>query len=60
MNCPGLPQGQGLSEKAAQDLGLQVGTAVSASLIDAHAGVLGLLACRIPTVPIHQRLGLIN
>src|SRR6516164_4546794 len=39
----GEPVGDGLSEKAARELGLQPGTPVSASIIDAHAGGLGVL-----------------
>ncbi|WP_377299698.1 FGGY-family carbohydrate kinase [Rhizobium sp. SGZ-381] len=38
---PGTPVGQGLTEAAAHDLGLPVGTAVSAGMIDAHAGGIG-------------------
>ena len=39
---PGSPLGDGLSQEAAADLGLETGTAVGASLIDAHAGGLGI------------------
>lgn len=39
--CPGAPVGRGLTAEAAADLGLIQGTAVGASLIDAHAGGLG-------------------
>lgn len=39
---PGSPLGDGLTEEAAADLGLDLGTAVGASLIDAHAGGLGM------------------
>ena len=39
----GEPVGQGLSEKAASELGLRPGIPVSASIIDAHAGGLGVL-----------------
>lgn len=43
---PGSRLGNGLTQKAAADLGLDPGTAVGASLIDAHAGGLGVLgAC---------------
>jgi len=39
-------------------LGLEVGTPVGASLIDAYAGALGLLGCKTNSdIPVHQRLG---
>lgn len=38
---PGASLGNGLTPEAAKDLGLPTGTAVAASLIDAHAGGLG-------------------
>ncbi|XP_051553572.1 FGGY carbohydrate kinase domain-containing protein isoform X4 [Myxocyprinus asiaticus] len=41
--CPGSPVGGGLTLEAAADLGLKQGTAVGASLIDAHAGGLGVI-----------------
>ena len=45
MTCPpGSPLGDGLTREAAADLGLDPGTAVGASLIDAHAGGLGITA----------------
>lgn len=53
---PGTPVGSGLSDIAAQELGLKPGTPVGTSLIDAYAGALGLLACHAD-VPINQRLG---
>ncbi|MDD7970260.1 FGGY-family carbohydrate kinase [Roseinatronobacter alkalisoli] len=40
--APGQPCG-GLTDAAAQELGLRPGTPVAASLIDAHAGALGTL-----------------
>jgi FGGY-family pentulose kinase len=39
----GAPVGNGLSEQAAKELGLKPGTAVGASIIDAHAGGLGVI-----------------
>ncbi len=38
---PGQPLGLGLGAAAARDLGLEPGTAVSAGMIDAHAGGIG-------------------
>ncbi|MEW2913991.1 FGGY-family carbohydrate kinase [Leisingera sp. JC11] len=38
---PGTPLGSGLTEAAAEELGLEPGTPVAAGLIDAHAGGLG-------------------
>lgn len=35
----------GLSESAAKETGLLVGTPVAASLIEAHAGGLGVMGC---------------
>lgn len=53
---PGTPVGSGLSSVAAEELGIKPGIPVGASLIDAYAGALGLLACHAD-VPIDQRLG---
>uniref|UniRef100_A0A3Q4BR79 Carbohydrate kinase FGGY C-terminal domain-containing protein n=1 Tax=Mola mola TaxID=94237 RepID=A0A3Q4BR79_MOLML len=44
---PGSPLGDGLTQEAAADLGLDPGTAVGASLIDAHAGGLGVLGADV-------------
>ncbi|EPQ09958.1 FGGY carbohydrate kinase domain-containing protein [Myotis brandtii] len=40
---PGASLGNGLTPEAARDLGLPAGIAVAASLIDAHAGGLGVI-----------------
>uniref|UniRef100_A0A182WKP7 FGGY carbohydrate kinase domain-containing protein n=1 Tax=Anopheles minimus TaxID=112268 RepID=A0A182WKP7_9DIPT len=48
MLTPGTSIDGGLSRKAAQELGLQPGTAVACSMIDAHAGALALLGCQGP------------
>jgi ribulose kinase len=47
---PGSPCGSGLSERAAQELGLQCGTPVGTSIIDAHAGGLGMIGCSAGSV----------
>uniref|UniRef100_A0A4W6BW72 FGGY carbohydrate kinase domain-containing protein n=1 Tax=Lates calcarifer TaxID=8187 RepID=A0A4W6BW72_LATCA len=44
---PGSPLGGGLTQEAAVDLGLVPGTAVGASLIDAHAGGLGVIGADV-------------
>jgi D-ribulokinase len=44
----GTALGRGLTEQAAEDLGLKPGTAVAAGLIDAHAGGLGSVGVRSP------------
>ncbi|KAK2895599.1 FGGY carbohydrate kinase domain-containing protein [Channa argus] len=44
---PGSPLGDGLTQEAASDLGLDPGTAVGASLIDAHAGGLGVIGADV-------------
>ncbi|XP_010888544.2 FGGY carbohydrate kinase domain-containing protein isoform X1 [Esox lucius] len=45
--CPGSPVGKGLTQDAAAELGLDLGTAVGASLIDAHAGGLGVIGADV-------------
>ncbi|HEV7285077.1 MAG TPA: FGGY family pentulose kinase, partial [Kaistia sp.] len=43
---PGTPLGQGLTARAAEELGLQPGTPVGAAMIDAHAGGVGSVGAR--------------
>lgn len=45
VTTPGAAIGNGLNEQSARDLGLNVGTPVAGSMIDAHAGALCLLGC---------------
>ncbi|XP_010259788.1 PREDICTED: FGGY carbohydrate kinase domain-containing protein-like isoform X3 [Nelumbo nucifera] len=47
---PGHPLGSGLTPAAAKELGLSVGTPVGTSLIDAHAGGMGIME----SVPVSQ------
>ncbi|XP_033738038.1 FGGY carbohydrate kinase domain-containing protein-like isoform X2 [Pecten maximus] len=42
---PGSPCGNGLSQHAAEEMGLVAGIPVGTSLIDAHAGALGCMGC---------------
>ncbi|KAG9317100.1 hypothetical protein JVU11DRAFT_1287 [Chiua virens] len=42
----GTPVGQGLTEEAAKDLGLSMGTSVGSALIDAYAGWMGTVGAR--------------
>ncbi|XP_063092674.1 FGGY carbohydrate kinase domain-containing protein isoform X6 [Cavia porcellus] len=44
---PGASLGSGLTPEAAKELGLPVGIAVAASLIDAHAGGLGVIGADV-------------
>ncbi|XP_032695660.1 FGGY carbohydrate kinase domain-containing protein isoform X3 [Lontra canadensis] len=44
---PGASLGNGLTPEAAKDLGLPAGIAVAASLIDAHAGGLGVIGADV-------------
>jgi FGGY-family pentulose kinase len=55
---PGVRAG-GLSATAAAELGLGAGTAVSTSLIDAHAGALGTLGTELGDQGLEHRLALI-
>lgn len=56
---PGVACEGGLSDDAAISLGLLPGTSVGTSIIDAHAGGLGMIGCSVDTVPtdFHTRLG---
>lgn len=59
----GEPLAQGLTESAANDFGLKPGTPVAVSIIDAHAGGVGLLGARISEhgeVELEKRLALIG
>lgn len=59
--CPmGEPLGKGLSADAAEDLGLAPGTAVGVSIIDAHAGGLGVLAGGTEDTDYNRRVALIG
>ncbi|GFT59983.1 FGGY carbohydrate kinase domain-containing protein [Nephila pilipes] len=59
---PGELCGKGLSTAAAKETGLIPGTPVSASIIDAHAGGLGVLLCKVSedcTENLDKRMALI-
>jgi FGGY-family pentulose kinase len=61
----GEPVGAGLTERAARELGLVAGTAVGVSIIDAHAGGLGLLGApfgkgKVTAAVLGRRLALIG
>jgi len=52
--APGSPIGAGLTQQAADALGLRPGTPVGASLIDAHAGGIGAIGGRLePGSPVN-------
>ncbi|KAJ4439229.1 hypothetical protein ANN_07349 [Periplaneta americana] len=59
--APGAPCGRGLTDRAARELGLPCGTSVGTSIIDAHAGGLGMIGCSADVVSedFHTRLSLI-
>ncbi|XP_044755227.1 FGGY carbohydrate kinase domain-containing protein [Coccinella septempunctata] len=44
---PGSAVNNGLCKKAAEELGLKIGTPIGTSMIDAHAGALGMIGCSI-------------
>lgn len=62
---PGVPVGHGLSAQSAKELGLPAGTPVSTSLIDAHAGGIGMMGAKLkltedqPHLGFENRIGLI-
>lgn len=49
---PGTACGSGLNSDVARELGLISGTPVGTSIIDAHAGGLGMIACSAENIPI--------
>lgn len=60
VSAPGEPCGNGLSATAAEEMGLLTGTPVSTSIIDAHAGGIGVLLCNNGSViDIEERMALI-
>ncbi|XP_026284849.1 FGGY carbohydrate kinase domain-containing protein [Frankliniella occidentalis] len=59
---PGTPVGKGLSDDAAAQLGLKPGIKVATSIIDAHAGGVGLMGCNAEKISTDftSRLALIS
>ncbi|XP_011182758.1 FGGY carbohydrate kinase domain-containing protein [Zeugodacus cucurbitae] len=53
---PGSAVGEGLTAQAAKELSLLPGTIVGTSLIDAHAGALGMFGCRAALEPNDKQL----
>lgn len=51
----GEPVGKGLTAQAARDLGLKPGTPVGVSIIDAHAGGLGMLGAPLGAGGVNER-----
>lgn len=56
----GQPVGNGLNAKAANDFGLNEGTAVGSGLIDAYAGWVGTIAAKAANGPKDQQTDLID
>lgn len=50
----GSPVDGGISEQAAEELGLLQGTPVATSIIDAHAGALGIIGASLDNQPVTQ------
>jgi len=54
----GEPVGNGLTERAARELGLRPGTPVGVSIIDAHAGGLGVIGASVEELDVDVPRGL--